>query len=114
MTLDSVQSCRHDGWRSVAKYLTEDVSLLLKSDLKDVQTVLSIIFKSPPADMGEFIKWVAEVRRQEAGSFCLTLSEEEKGRITIKVFHSFSGFLFHVYIVVLFPCELYLFNLDFF
>jgi glutathione gamma-glutamylcysteinyltransferase len=31
----------------------------------------------------EFITWIAEVRRQEDGN--LTLSEEEKGRLAIKV-----------------------------
>ncbi|KAL5561957.1 hypothetical protein UlMin_031704 [Ulmus minor] len=76
-------SCRHEGWSSVAKFLTEEVPLLLKlDDVKDVQDVLSVIFKSPPADLREFIKWVAEVRRQEDGS--LVLSEEEKGRLAVK------------------------------
>lgn len=84
VTLDSVQSCRHDSWKSLAKYLVEDVPLLLKlEDLKDVQKVLSMIFKSPPADLREFIKWVAEVRRQEDGG--VILSEEEKGRVAMKV-----------------------------
>ncbi|KAF7818451.1 glutathione gamma-glutamylcysteinyltransferase 3-like isoform X1 [Senna tora] len=76
-------SCRHEGWSSVAKYLTEDVPLLLKSeDLEDIQKVLSVIFKSPPAELRGFITWVAEVRRQEDGN--LTLSEEERGRLAIK------------------------------
>ncbi|XP_059431960.1 long-chain-alcohol oxidase FAO2-like isoform X3 [Corylus avellana] len=76
-------SCRHDSWKSLAKYLVEDVPLLLKlEDLKDVKKVLSMIFKSPPADLREFIKWVAEVRRQEDGS--VILSDEEKGRVAIK------------------------------
>lgn len=70
------------------KYLTEDVPLLLKlDDMKDVQEVLSVVFKSPPADLREFIKWVAEVRSQEDGS--LFLSEEEKGRLAVKVCHGF-------------------------
>ncbi|KAK7858750.1 glutathione gamma-glutamylcysteinyltransferase 1, partial [Quercus suber] len=77
------QSCRHDSWKSVAKYLVEDVPHLLKSeDLKDVQNVLSMVFKSHPADLRDFIKWVAEVRTQEDGNGIL--SEEEKGRIGIK------------------------------
>lgn len=72
----------------MAKYLVEDVPHLLKSeDLKDVQNVLSMVFNSPPADLREFIKWVAEVRTQEDGNGIL--SEEEKGRIGIKVFYSF-------------------------
>lgn len=81
---DFSQSCRHESWNSVAKYLIEDVPLLLKSEaVKDVQEVLSAVFKSPPADLREFIKWIAEVRRQEDGS--LVLSEEEKGRLAVKV-----------------------------
>ena len=92
MTVYFVQSCRHDSWKSVAKYLVEDVPHLLKlEDLKDVQNVLSMVFKSPPADLREFIKWVAEVRTQEDGNGIL--SEEEKGRIGIKVFYSFLEFL---------------------
>ncbi|KAG2719252.1 hypothetical protein I3843_03G250300 [Carya illinoinensis] len=76
-------SCRHDGWKSIAKYLTENVPSLLKlEDLKDVQKVLSIIFNSPPSDLREFVKWIAEVRRQEDGS--VALSEAEKGRVAIK------------------------------
>nr|AFK36941.1 unknown [Lotus japonicus] len=76
-------SCRHEGWSSVAKFLTENVPLLLKSeDLKDIQEVLSVVFKSPPSELREFITWIAEVRRQEDGN--LTLSEEEKGRLAIK------------------------------
>nr|Q2TE74.2 RecName: Full=Glutathione gamma-glutamylcysteinyltransferase 2; AltName: Full=LjPCS2-7R; AltName: Full=Phytochelatin synthase 2 [Lotus japonicus] len=76
-------SCRHEGWSSVAKFLTENVPLLLKSeDLKDIQEVLSVVFKSPPSELREFITWIAEVRRQEDGN--LTLSEEEKGRLVIK------------------------------
>ncbi|KAL3029090.1 hypothetical protein AAZX31_03G146500 [Glycine max] len=77
------QSCRHEGWSSVAKFLTEDVPQLLKSeDLKDIQEVLSLAFKSPPSELRGLITWIAEVRRQEDGN--LTLSEEEKGRLAIK------------------------------
>ncbi|KAH7517406.1 glutathione gamma-glutamylcysteinyltransferase 3 [Ziziphus jujuba] len=76
-------NCRHKGWNSVAKYLVEDVPLNLElEDVKDVREVLSLVFRSPPADLREFIKWVAEVRRQEDGS--LILSEEEKGRLALK------------------------------
>ena len=68
----------------MAKFLTESVPLLLKSeDLKDIQEVLSVVFKSPPSELREFITWIAEVRRQEDGN--LALSEEEKGRLAIKV-----------------------------
>lgn len=63
----------------------------MKSEaVKDVQEVLSVVFKSPPADLREFIKWIAEVRRQEDGS--LVLSEEEKGRLAVKVRYGFSVF----------------------
>lgn len=61
-------------------------------DVKDVREVLSLVFRSPPADLREFIKWVAEVRRQEDGS--LILSEEEKGRLALKVCYTFFQFLF--------------------
>ncbi|KAJ6874259.1 hypothetical protein NC651_032928 [Populus alba x Populus x berolinensis] len=78
-----VNSCRHKGWSSVANYLSAEVPHLLKSeDVKDVEEVLSVVFKSPPADLREFIKWVAEVRRQDDGG--IILSEEEKGRLFIK------------------------------
>ncbi|KAK7284137.1 hypothetical protein RJT34_18877 [Clitoria ternatea] len=76
-------SCRHEGWNSVAKFLTEDVPQLLKSEnLKDIQDVLSVVFKSPPSEMRELITWIAEVRRQEDGN--LTLSAEERGRLAMK------------------------------
>lgn len=80
-----MQSCRHEGWNIVAKYLTEDIPLLLNSEnIKNIQKLLSVIFKSPPIELRGFITWIAEVRRQEDGN--LTLSEEEKGRLAIKVF----------------------------
>ncbi|KAG5063788.1 hypothetical protein JHK85_004971 [Glycine max] len=79
----SEKSYRHEGWSSVAKSLTEDVPRLLKSeDLKDIQEVLSLAFKSPPSELRGLITWIVEVRRQEDGN--LTLSEEEKGRLAIK------------------------------
>ncbi|TKY62338.1 Glutathione gamma-glutamylcysteinyltransferase 3 [Spatholobus suberectus] len=59
-------SCRHQGWSSVAKFLTEDVPQLLKSEeLKDIQEALSVVFKSPPSELRRLITWIAEVRRQE-------------------------------------------------
>lgn len=61
-------------------------------EIKDVQEVISVVFKSPPADLREFVKWVAEVRRQEDGH--LILSKEEKGRLAIKVHCGFFIFLF--------------------
>ncbi|RWW74836.1 hypothetical protein BHE74_00017202 [Ensete ventricosum] len=67
----------------MAKYLIDDVPILLKSeDLKDVREVLSLLLTSLPACAGNFIKWVAEVRRQEEeGS---NLSKEEKDRLAVK------------------------------
>ncbi|WOL05194.1 glutathione gamma-glutamylcysteinyltransferase 1 [Canna indica] len=76
-------SCRDEGWLSIAKYLIDDVPMLLKSeDPKSVSQVLSLILKCLPASAGDFIKWVAEVRRQEEGGS--TLTEEEKERLTLK------------------------------
>lgn len=68
----------------MAKYLIDDVPILLKSeDLKNVHEVLSLLLMSLPACAGNFIKWVAEVRRQEEeGS---SLSKEEKDRLAVKV-----------------------------
>ncbi|WOL05120.1 glutathione gamma-glutamylcysteinyltransferase 1 [Canna indica] len=77
------------GWLSIAKYLIDDVPMLLKSeDPKSVSQVLSLILKCLPASAGDFIKWVAEVRRQEEGGS--TLTEEEKERLALKVFASFA------------------------
>ena len=62
----------------------DDVPLLLKSeDVKDIQKVLSVVVTSLPSDFGEFIKWVAEIRRREDGG--PSLSAEEKARLAIKV-----------------------------
>ncbi|OVA13849.1 Phytochelatin synthase [Macleaya cordata] len=76
-------SCKIDSWVSTAKYLVDDVPILLKSeDVKDVQKVFSLVFTSHPTNFAEFIKWIVEVRREEDGASCL--SKEEKGRIAIK------------------------------
>uniref|UniRef100_A0A1D1ZHP6 glutathione gamma-glutamylcysteinyltransferase n=1 Tax=Anthurium amnicola TaxID=1678845 RepID=A0A1D1ZHP6_9ARAE len=76
-------SCRHESWVSTAKYLLEDVPLLLESkNPSTVSEILSLIFASLPADAGEFIKWVAEVKRREEDGTCL--SKEEKGRLAVK------------------------------
>ena len=64
----------------------EDVPVLLGlEDVADVNNVLSVLFKSLPSNFAEFIKWIAEVRRQEDGG--QSLSEEEKGRLAVKVFY---------------------------
>lgn len=76
-------SCKHESWSSTAKFLTEEVPLLISSDsIKDVKDVLSSILSSLPSNFLEFIKWVAEVRRQEDGN--QSLSEEETGRLALK------------------------------
>ena len=68
----------------VAKYLTEDIPLLLTSEnLKNVDDVLCVVIKSAPPSLRDFIKWIAEVRRQDDDS--TILSEEEKGRLALKV-----------------------------
>ena len=75
---------------NIAKYLMEDVPVLLGSrNVKDVKDVLSIVFNSLPSKFLEFIKWVAEVRRTEEGD--QSLSPEEQERLAIKV----SFFLSH-------------------
>lgn len=77
-------SCKHESWTKIAKYLVEDVPLLLGSeDVKDIKKVISTVLSSLPPDFEEFIKWVAEVRRQENGGG-QSLSQEEKGRLEIK------------------------------
>ncbi|KAK9281329.1 hypothetical protein L1049_004228 [Liquidambar formosana] len=76
-------SCKHESWNSIAKYLVDDVPHLLKvEDIKDVQKVLSVVLKLPSPNLREFIKWVAEIRRQEDGS--TILSKEEEGRLALK------------------------------
>lgn len=76
-------SCKHESWVGIAKYLMDDVPLLLKSlEVKDIQEVLSVVFMSLPSNFGQFIKWVAEVRRREDGD--QSLSPEEKARLALK------------------------------
>ncbi|XP_020250398.1 glutathione gamma-glutamylcysteinyltransferase 1-like isoform X2 [Asparagus officinalis] len=76
-------SCRHDSWVSTAKYLIDDVPILLKAEgLKAVPDVLSLILRSLLSRAGDFINWVVEVRlREEDGS---AVSQEEKGRLAVK------------------------------
>lgn len=76
-------SCKHESWVGVAKYLMDDVPIRLESeDVKDVDKVLHVVFSSLPSNFGGFIKWVAEVRRQEDGGN--SLSQEETGRLSVK------------------------------
>ncbi|KAI4301068.1 hypothetical protein L6164_034385 [Bauhinia variegata] len=76
-------SCEHESWINIAKFIIDDVPLLLKSeDVKDIQKVLSVIITSLPSNFREFIKCIAEFRRQENGS--TSLSPEEKAWLDIK------------------------------
>lgn len=69
----------------------DDFPLLLKSeDVKDVHKVLSVIVTSLASSFGEFIKWVAEIRRREDG--VPSLSAEEKARLSMKVMVTFLSF----------------------
>jgi glutathione gamma-glutamylcysteinyltransferase len=68
----------------MAKYCVEDVPNLLKDEsLNDVATLLSHLVESLPANAGDLIKWVIEVRRKEEGES--SLSKEEKERLALKV-----------------------------
>lgn len=88
------QSCKHESWIGIAKYLMDDVPLLLKSDnVKDIHAVISVVFTSLPSNFEEFIKWVAEVRRREDGD--QSLSPEEQARLVVKVFVTLD---FHLYL----------------
>lgn len=79
-----MQNCRQESWLSNAKYFIDDVPLLLKSeDLKTVPQVLSLLFQNLLANAGDFITWIAEVRRREEDGS--NLSEGEKGRLALKV-----------------------------
>ncbi|PWA99269.1 phytochelatin synthase 1 [Artemisia annua] len=80
-------SCKHDSWVNIAKYLVEDVPVLLSSkDVKHVNDVLSIVINSLSSKIHEFIKWVAEVRRTEEGD--QSLSPEEQERLSIKTYNN--------------------------
>ncbi|KAK4482350.1 hypothetical protein RD792_009503 [Penstemon davidsonii] len=76
-------TCKHESWKTTAKYLMVDVPVLLSSDnMKDVKNVISTLLMSLPSDFAEFIKSVAEVRRKE--DVDQGLSQEEKGKLAIK------------------------------
>ncbi|KAL8139159.1 hypothetical protein V2J09_005160 [Rumex salicifolius] len=76
-------SCKHESWISMAKYLMDDLPLLLNSKaIKDVEGVLQVVCMSLPSNFREFIKWVAEVRMSE--DVGQSLSQEEIERLSIK------------------------------
>ncbi|CAI0434531.1 unnamed protein product [Linum tenue] len=77
-------SCKQESWSGFAKYLIDEVPVLLKSDdLEDIDKLLQVVLVSLPSHFGDFIKWIAEVRRQEDGGE--NISQEEKGRLAMKV-----------------------------
>ncbi|XP_056689312.1 glutathione gamma-glutamylcysteinyltransferase 1 isoform X2 [Spinacia oleracea] len=76
-------SCKHESWASIAKYLMEDVPLLLKSEnVQDIEGAISVVCMSLPSNFRDFIKWVAEVRRHEDDG--QSLSQEEMRRLVLK------------------------------
>lgn len=76
-------SCGDGSWKSMAKYCVEDVPNLLKDEgLDNVTTLLSRLVESLPANAGDLIKCVIEVRRKEEGGS--SLSNEEKERLALK------------------------------
>lgn len=76
-------SCKHESWESISKYLMEQVPELLKEEGSDsINQVLSTIFESLPANLTDFMKWIAEVRRLESAE--KTVDKEEAERLAIK------------------------------
>ena len=75
-----MHSSGHEDLKKVAKYLIEDVPPRMKlKDIKGVENILSVLFKSAPVDLKDFIKCVAEFwRQEEAGVFS---SKIEKVRL---------------------------------
>ncbi|WOL05169.1 hypothetical protein Cni_G13895 [Canna indica] len=85
-------SCRDESWKSVAKYLFYEVPILLKSEgPKTVPEIIFLLFKSLPASTGDFIKWIAEVRRQEEDGSMLTKEEKEMLAVKEKVLDQVRG-----------------------
>lgn len=92
MLLNALQNCRNKSWDATAKYLTDDLPHILSSkEIKDVQELLETVMSSAPADLRDFINWIAEVRLLEDGS---KLTEEEKARLYLKVCYVFAIFLY--------------------
>ncbi|KAH9603079.1 hypothetical protein KSS87_009457 [Heliosperma pusillum] len=76
-------SCRQVDCETATKYLTEMIPHLLSSeDIESVDDIISVIFTSAPKNLKNLINWVAEVRKLEDKSKCL--SEEENRRLVIK------------------------------
>ena len=78
------QSCKDESWTSIAKYLKEDVPLLVSSQHVDtIERILDVVFKSLPSNFNQFIRWMAEIRRTE--DINQNLSSEEESRLDLKV-----------------------------
>nr|ABX10958.1 phytochelatin synthase [Nicotiana glauca] len=76
-------SCKHESWVTISKHLMDDLPVLLSPEnVKGIKDVLSSVLSNLPSNFVEFIKWIAEVRRQEENG--QNLSDEEKGRLAIK------------------------------
>ncbi|CAH8336805.1 unnamed protein product [Eruca vesicaria subsp. sativa] len=76
-------SCKDESWTSIAKYLKEDVPLLVSSQHVDtIEKILDVVFKSLPSDFNQFIRWMAEIRRTE--DINQNLSSEEESRLDLK------------------------------
>lgn len=81
------QSCKDESWTSIAKYLKEDVPLLVSSQHVDtIERILDVVFKSLPSNFNQFIRWMAEIRRTE--DINQNLSSEEESRLDLKVLFS--------------------------
>lgn len=76
-------SCKDESWTSIAKYLKEDVPLLVGSQHVDsIERILDVVFKSLPSNFNQFIRWMAEIRRTE--DINQNLSSEEESRLELK------------------------------
>ncbi|CAN6981721.1 unnamed protein product [Brassica rapa subsp. trilocularis] len=76
-------SCKDESWTSIAKYLKEDVPLLVSSQHVDtIERILDVVFKSLPSNFNQFIRWMAEIRRTE--DINQNLSSEEESRLDLK------------------------------
>ncbi|XP_051120789.1 glutathione gamma-glutamylcysteinyltransferase 2-like isoform X2 [Andrographis paniculata] len=70
-------SCNHKSWTVTAKYLMDDMPVLLTSKtLKDVNDLLSTVLTSLPSDFVDFVKWVAEIHSKETDKGRLIIKEE--------------------------------------
>ncbi|KAG2260395.1 hypothetical protein Bca52824_079689 [Brassica carinata] len=76
-------SCKDESWTSIAKYLKEDVPLLVSSQHVDtIERILDVVFNSLPSNFNQFIRWMAEIRRTE--DINQNLSSEEESRLDLK------------------------------